>query len=173
MEQEKNNVSLNILGNQEAGRLVSIVRIQLKRTDKSLCGVGALNSPAAVKDMVQPIFDMSDREVFAVLSLDAKLLPVAFEVAAIGGIDSCIVDVPNIFKHAILSNASHVLCIHNHPSGDPTPSIEDFQITKRIKLSGDLLGISLVDHIVIGANTYYSFKEQGNLNFKNQESEAA
>ena len=173
MEQEKNNVSLDTLGNQEAGRWVSIVRIQMKRTDKGLCGVGALNSPAAVKDMVQPIFDMSDREVFAVLSLDAKLLPVAFEVVAVGGIDRCIVDVPNIFKHAILSNASHVLCIHNHPSGDPTPSTEDLQITKRIKLVGDLLGISLIDHIVLGGDTYYSFKELGDLKFKNQESEAA
>lgn len=173
MEQEKNNVSLDTLGNQEAGRWVSIVQIQMKRTDKSLCGVGALNSPAAVKDMVQPIFDMSDREVFAVLSLDAKLFPVEFEVVAVGGIDRCIVDVPNIFKHAILSNASHVLCIHNHPSGDPTPSTEDLQITKRIKLAGDLLGISLIDHIVIGADTYYSFKARGDLKFKNQESEAA
>ena len=173
MKQEKNNVSLDTLGNQEAGRWVSIVRIQMKRTDKGLCGVGALNSPAAVKDMVQPIFDMSDREVFAVLSLDAKLFPVAFEVAAVGGIDRCIVDVPNIFKHAILSNASHVLCIHNHPSGDPTPSTDDLQITKRIKLVGDLLGISLIDHIVLGGDTYYSFKELGDLKFKNQESEAA
>ena len=172
MEQEKNNKDFDSMKYLESGERVSIVQIQMKRTGKSLCGVGPLNSPAAVKDMVQPIFDMSDREVFAVLSLDAKLLPVAFEVVAVGGIDRCIVDVPNIFKHAILSNASHVLCIHNHPSGDPTPSTEDLQITKRIKLAGDLLGISLIDHIVIGADTYYSFKERGDLKFKNQESEA-
>ena len=171
MEQEKSNGCLDCIRNLESGGWVSVVQIQMKRTGKSLCGVGPFNSPAAVKDMVQPIFDTADREVFAVLSLDAKLLPVAFEVVAIGGIDRCIVDVPNIFKHAILSNASRVLCIHNHPSGDPAPSTEDLQITKRIKLAGDLLGIALVDHIIIGESTY-SFKEQGKLNFRNQENEA-
>ena len=101
MEQEKNNKDFDSMKYLKSGERVSIVQIQMKRTGKSLCGVGPLNSPAAVKDMVQPIFDMSDREVFAVLSLDAKLLPVAFEVVAVGGIDRCIVDVPNIFKHAI------------------------------------------------------------------------
>ena len=173
MEQEKNNKDLDSMKYLKSGERVSIVQIQMKRTDKSLCGVGPLNRPEAVTDMVKPIFDMADREVFAVISLDAKLFPVAFEVAAVGGIASCIVDVPNIFKHAILSNAAHVLCVHNHPSGDSTPSTEDLQITKRIKLAVDLLGISLVDHIVIGGVTYYSFKERGDLKFKNQESEAA
>lgn len=173
MEQEKNNKDLDRMKYLKSGERVSIVQIQMKRTDKSLCGGGPLNRPEAVTDMVKPIFDMADREVFAVISLDAKLLPVAFEVAAVGGIASCIVDVPNIFKHAILSNAVHVLCVHNHPSGDSTPSTEDFQITKRINLAGDLLGISLVDHIIIGEDTYYSFKEQGNLRFKNQENDAA
>ncbi len=173
MEREKSTGCLDSIKNLDSGGWISIVQIQMKRTGKSLCGVGALSSPTAVKDMVHPIFEIADREVFAVLSLDTKLLPVALEVAAVGGIDSCIVDVPNIFKHAILSNASHVLCIHNHPSGDPTPSTEDMRITKRIKLAGDLLGISLVDHIVICEDAYYSFKEQGDLNFKNQENEAA
>ena len=81
--------------------------------------------------------------------------------------------ISDITVSAKMRNASHVLCIHNHPSGDPTPSTEDLQITKRIKLVGDLLGISLIDHIVLGGDTYYSFKEQGNLRFKNQENDAA
>ena len=173
MEQEKDNKALDSMKDLESGERVSIVQIQMEKTDKSLCRGGPLNRPEAVTDMVKPIFDKADREVFAVLSLDAKLFPVAFEVAAVGGIASCIVDVPNIFKHAILRNAAHVLCVHNHPSGDSTPSAEDLQITKRIKLAGDLLGISLIDHIIIGEDTYYSFKEQGNLRFKNQENDAA
>ena len=172
MEQEKSNVYLDDIKQLQSGEWVSIVQLQMKRTGRSLCGAGTLNNPEAVKDMAQPIFDMADREVFAVLSLDTKLRPVAFEVAAVGGIVNCIVDVPNIFKHAILSNAAHVLCIHNHPSGDLNPSTDDIRLTKRIKLAGDVLGITLVDHIIIGEGAYYSFREQSNLNFKNQENEA-
>ena len=173
MEQEKSNKDLDSIKCLESGGRVSIVQIQMKRTDKSLRGSGPINRPEAVTDMVKPIFNMADREVVAVISLDARLFPVAFEVVAVGGIASCIVDVSNIFKHAILCNAAHVLCVHNHPSGDSSPSTEDLQITKRIKLAGDLLGISLTDHIIIGKDTYYSFKEQGNLKFENQENDAA
>lgn len=64
---------------------------------------------------------------------------------------------------ACLSSAAAILCIHNHPSGDPTPSSEDIAITKRLSEAGELMGIKLLDHIIVGDGTYLSFTERGLL----------
>jgi len=69
----------------------------------------------------------------------------------------------DIFREAILNNAVKILCIHNHPSGNPVPSKSDKLVTKRIKESGELLGILLLDHVVIGENSYYSFVEENEI----------
>jgi len=87
--------------------------------------------------------------------------PLAVEIAAVGGMDNCQVDIKNIFKHALLTNASCIICFHNHPSGDSSPSKEDFRITGRIKEAGELLGVSLMDHIIIGDGEYYSLRKMG------------
>ena len=68
-----------------------------------------------------------------------------------------------VFKVAILSNAYSILLAHNHPSGDTTPSQEDLNITKRIKSASEIMGIPILDHLIIGSNGYYSFKENGEL----------
>ena len=66
-----------------------------------------------------------------------------------------------MFKAALLANAAAIIVSHNHPSGDPTPSADDVDLTRRLAAAGELLGISLLDHIVIGDGRYYSFKESG------------
>ena len=97
-----------------------------------------------------------------VLSLNGRLEPQAVEIAAVGGISSCSVDIRSLFKHALLNNAEFVICVHNHPSGDPGPSREDEEITGRIRSAGALLGIELVDHIILGeGDAYYSFRDHG------------
>ena len=71
-------------------------------------------------------------------------------------------DIRSLFKHALLNNAEFVICVHNHPSGDPGPSREDEEITGRIRSAGALLGIELVDHIILGeGDAYYSFRDHG------------
>ena len=97
------------------------------------------------------------------LCRNTNLEPLAVEIAAVGGINSCCIDIKNIFKGAILSNAACVICFHNHPSGNPRPSREDFMITQRMKMAGEILGVALADHIVIGKDGFYSFKEHGRL----------
>jgi DNA repair protein RadC len=97
-----------------------------------------------------------------VMSLGSAITPVALEVVAVGGVSSCVVDTRDLFKHAILSDASKIICFHNHPSGEPKPSREDYHITGRIKEAGVLLGIELLDHIVIGSEgRYVNFREEG------------
>ena len=97
-----------------------------------------------------------------VCAVDTQLKPVSIQITGVGTIDSCLYSVPEIFKMALLSNAASILLFHNHPSGDPSPSREDIQCTRRIAEAGKLLGIILQDHIILGDNDcYYSFKEAG------------
>ena len=66
-----------------------------------------------------------------------------------------------VFKEALKRSAASLICLHNHPSGDPTPSMEDIEVTKRLKESGQVLGIEMLDHVIIGDRKYISLKEQG------------
>ena len=107
-----------------------------------------------------PLFASCDREKFYILCLDSKLEPITVELAFMGGLSQCNVSIPEIFKTAILSNCNSIMCFHNHPSGSTNPSKEYRIITDRIKKAGELLGIKLLDHIIIGDNDeYYSFAE--------------
>lgn len=149
------------------GKKVGIVHLHMVREERGLYGMKQFTSPREIVGMVRPLLMLSDREMVVVLSLSAQMEPLALEIAAVGGVDSCYVDIKSIFKHALLSNAVNIICFHNHPSGDPDPSEEDYQITRRIRKAGGLLGISLTDHIVIGSEGYYSFREQGILSSPN------
>lgn len=140
---------------------VSMIRLQMIKEDKTLCGMKCFSSPLEAVEAVRPLFDLADREMVLVISLNTRLEPMAAEVVAVGGINMCSVDMRNIFKHALLNNASYVICFHNHLSGDLKPSGEDQAITGRIRECGKLLGVFLVDHIIVGEAGFYSFKEQG------------
>ena len=104
-----------------------------------------------------------DREAFVVLLLDLKNRVTGVHVVSVGSLAASLVHPREVFKTAILGNAAAVLVVHNHPSGDPTPSREDREITTRLKASGELLGIPLIDHIVVAEDGYRSFSEGGLL----------
>lgn len=80
-----------------------------------------------------------------------------------GTLDASLVSIRSIFREGIRANASYVVILHNHPSGDPNPSREDYLVTEKVKKAGELLEIPLIDHIIIGDNYYYSFKEHEEL----------
>jgi DNA repair protein RadC len=84
-------------------------------------------------------------------------------LVSIGSLNQSIVHPRDTFKTALLSNAAAILCIHQHPTGDPTPSSEDIAITRRLKEAGEIMGIKLLDHIIIGDGEYLSFVERGLL----------
>jgi len=104
----------------------------------------------------------SDREMFVCFFLDAKNHLIQDEIHSIGTVDTSAVYPREIFKSALLYGASSIICIHNHPSGDPDPSVHDTEITKNIVWGGHLLGIKILDHIIVGDNDrYYSYGDQG------------
>ena len=107
----------------------------------------------------------ADREYLIATSLDNKLHPINYSVVSIGTANASFADPKEIFKNLILSNATAFMLMHNHPAGDPSPSAEDFAVTKKLADAGSTLDIPLVDHVVYGSGTgkYYSFKENGHL----------
>ncbi len=109
--------------------------------------------------IVNKYLNGADREHLVLLTIDTKGNINSISTVSIGSLNSSIVHPREVFKPAILSNAAAIILAHNHPSGDPTPSHEDIGITNRIKGAGNILGIELLAHIIIGDNCPISFKE--------------
>ncbi len=156
----------NIVNESMANKPVGIIQLKMVRESRTLYGADPFTSPEKAAELVKPLLITADREMVLVMSLTAKMEALAVEIVAVGGLDVCCFDMRNIFKHSLLNNAACILCFHNHPSGDPIPSKEDVQITRRMKEAGEILGIRLVDHIIIGNERYFSFKEHGELDDK-------
>jgi DNA repair protein RadC len=115
-------------------------------------------------DVLAPFFDGSLVERFGVLTLDTKHRVTGWDVLSVGTLDATVVHPRDVFRVAILQNAGALIVAHNHPSGDPTPSPDDVELTRRLRAAGIVMGIDLIDHIVIGeAGSYASFRERGEL----------
>ena len=139
---------------------VGIVSLKLIKENSVLYETRTIRSPYDAYKLIKNFLIDSDREKFVVACLDTKNQPVNVSVVSIGSVNSAIVHPREVFKVAMLSNASKIICFHNHPSGNLKCSKEDENITNRLKECGEILGIELVDHIIVGDNdTYFSFKE--------------
>lgn len=98
-------------------------------------------------------------EVFAILCLTTKHRVIAYHEVSRGTLDSALAHPREVFKAALLANAAAIIAAHNHPSGDPTPSPDDVALTRRLAEAGEVIGIPVLDHIIVGDGRYYSFKE--------------
>ena len=103
---------------------------------------------------------LADREVFVVLHLNARNKVIEKEIVSMGILDSCLIHPREVFKKAIIKSAHSIITVHNHPGGSLTPSIEDLDAWKKLIDAGDLLGISVLDHIIVTSQGYYSQKEE-------------
>lgn len=104
-----------------------------------------------------------EQEQFQVILLDVKNHVLGIELISMGGVADVSAHPREVFRPAIRRNASAVILCHNHPSGDPSPSPDDTALTARLKAAGDLLGVDVLDHVIIGDNRYASFRERGLL----------
>lgn len=119
----------------------------------------SIRSPQDVSRLLMEEMRYLEKEQFRVLLLNTKHQVLAIEVVSLGDLTSTIVHPREIFKEAVRRAAAAVILAHNHPSGDPTPSREDLEITRRITEAGKILGIEVLDHIIIGDNRYISLRE--------------
>jgi DNA repair protein RadC len=103
------------------------------------------------------------KEHFFTVHLDGKNRIICLDLVSIGSLNQSIVHPREVFKTSLSTSAAALLLVHNHPSGDPSPSSEDISITRRLKEGGELLGIKVLDHVIVGYDGYLSFVEKGLL----------
>lgn len=120
-----------------------------------------IQSPEDVASLVMEDMRYLDREIFKAILLNIKNQVLAVETISVGTLDCSIVHPRELFKAAIRKSSAGIILLHNHPSGDPTPSREDIEITKRFYQGGEILGISVLDHVIIGDNKFISLKAKG------------
>lgn len=120
-----------------------------------------ITSPLDVKDLLMEEMRFLEKEHFKAILLNTKNHVISIEDISIGSLNSSIVHPREVFKPAIKRSSASVILVHNHPSGDPTPSREDIEVTSRLVNAGNVLGIAVLDHVIIGNNSILSLKEQG------------
>jgi len=135
-------------------------RVTLVCEESSSLSAVPIQTSTAAAALLRPCFQGLDREQFVVCGLDAKHHVIGLNVVSVGSLSLSIVHPREVFKALILMNAAAWLCAHNHPSGDVAPSQEDRVLTKRLRDAGELLGITLLDHVILG-DRFYSFADQG------------
>ena len=116
--------------------------------------------PGSVAAYYMELLCHQTREMVVVAFFDTRSHFITDEVHSIGSHNASIVSAREIFQSALKANADHVILLHNHPSGDPSPSREDREITAQVASAGEIMGVPLADHIIIGDHCYYSFKEK-------------
>ena len=140
------------------------IRVQLVREGTRQEYGKRISSSQDVVELVAPDLNKYDREVFLSLLLNTKNMPIGVDEVSIGCLNSSIIHPRELFKSAVLASASSLILIHNHPSGDPEPSREDLELTKRLVKAGDLMGIKILDHVIIAGDGYLSLLDRGLMN---------
>lgn len=138
----------------------------------SLYNTEPVSNPEIANKLIRTEMKYLDRESLVVLNLDYQLHPINFNVVSIGCDNKSSFKLSDVFKTSILSSASCIMLFHNHPSGNPNPSEDDIDVTKRMINAGSLLDINLMDHIIVGGDTYYSFRKSMNYLFELRRNES-
>lgn len=146
---------------RQPAKRVNIVSLKMVRENSFLYPERSVKSPEDAYKLAKQFLVEADREYFLVACLDTKNQPTAIHFCHVGSLNSSIVHPREVFKSAILSNSASIIVAHNHPSGDSTPSREDIEVTKRLVEAGKIIGIEVLDHIIVGDETFTSLKEKG------------
>jgi len=150
---------INGIGFAKACQIHALFELN-KRHSSSKKDIKHISSAKEVFDLLSERLSNEKQETFLILMLNSKHYVIGIEEISKGILDSAIVHPREIFKHAIKNSASKIVLAHNHPSGDPQPSEEDKTITQRLIEAGELLGIPVLDHVIIGKDTYWSFNKK-------------
>ena len=125
-----------------------------------------LNNAGKVVQLLGEEIKQYDREVIAIINMHTDSKPINMTIASIGELNSALANPREILKASILSNAAGIVMLHNHPSGSPTPSISDINQTRMLTNACKTMEMQLLDHIIIGSGSYYSFADEYTYNFK-------
>lgn len=151
------------IGQAKALQLLAGIELGKRVARSSLGDVVTVRSPYDAAMYMMEEMRYLKKEHFVCLFLNTKNHIIGKETLSMGTLNASLVHPREVFRAAIRISSASIICMHNHPSGDPAPSPEDIQITKRLVEAGTLLGIEILDHLIIGDGTFVSLKEQGYL----------
>ena len=154
----------------ETNRGLDLVRIRMI-PDRTLVSPTPVSTPEEAVNLITREFGDLDREVFMILNMTCHLQVINLDICSVGTLNYTVVHPREVFKSSILSNASSVLLIHNHPSGELEPSREDIDLTERMVSAGKILGIEVLDHLIIGTRerAYTSLRDRGVMEFPDRD----
>lgn len=151
------------IGAARAARLHAAFELGRRAVTRSAGERPVLDSPAKVARYLAPHFSQHREERFGVIMLDSKCRLIRAETLSVGTLDASLAHPREIFRAATLASAAAVVVFHNHPSGDPRPSLDDQDLTRRLVAAGAVMGIDVMDHIVLGDACWFSFREASML----------
>jgi DNA repair protein RadC len=149
------------VGEAKAAQIKAAIELGRRLNDIVPEGKPTINSPEEAAQVVKYEMQALDQEELRVLLLDTRNHLLGNEQVYLGSVSTAQVHLGDIFKHAVRRNATAIIVVHNHPSGDPTPSPDDVAITRELVKAGELMGVKVLDHIIIGQGRHVSMKERG------------
>ncbi|MGE7666177.1 RadC family protein [Ureibacillus composti] len=154
-------ISIKGIGEAKAVQLLAAIELGRRLSQKQVDSRYTIRSPKDAADYLIPEMSSLRQEHFVALFLNVKNQILHKQTIFIGSLNSSIVHPREIFREAVKRSAASIICAHNHPSGVPTPSPEDIEVTKRLLEAGFIIGIELIDHVIIGDHQFISLKEKG------------
>ncbi len=151
------------IGTVKAIQLKCLAEITKRMTKAVRLREVSLNSASSVASYYMEELRHENREKLMLCMFDSQSVLLGDEIISIGTVNASLVSPREIFIRALMQQAVHIILLHNHPSGIPLPSTQDKLVTRRVQECGEMLGIRLSDHIIIGDNQYFSFKEENLL----------
>jgi DNA repair protein RadC len=156
-------IKVSGVGRPRAARLLAAVELGRRAVSQTGDDRPRFSTPSDIGRYLLPLHGGHREERFGVVMLDSKRRLIRAETISVGTLDASLAHPREIFRTATLASACSIAVFHNHPSGDPMPSTDDVILTSRLVAAGELMGIEVIDHIVLGAGRWYSFREAGLL----------
>lgn len=160
---DKELAQQNGMGPAKASQLRAALELGKRVSTLSAATRPVIRSPLDVSRLLMEEMRHLDREQFRTVHLNTKNQVLEVELVSVGSLSSSIVHPREVFKNPLRNSVAHLILVHNHPSGDPGPSREDVEVTRRLTEAGKILGVEILDHIIIGDNRFSSLKEEGLL----------
>jgi len=151
------------VGAARAAQIVAAIELGRRTLTRRSAARWQIKLPRDAAEYLMPRFGGRGVEQFGVLLLDMKFRVIRSAILTSGTLNSTIVQPREVFRVATIGGAAAIVVFHNHPSGDPTPSPEDVELTQRLAAGGVLMGIDMLDHVILGEGRYWSFRERGTL----------
>lgn len=151
------------IGLAKSVQIKAAVELGLRLSSQIKRRSAVMTSPADVASYLMDEMRFLEKEHFRAMLLNIKNHLISVEDISVGSLNSSIVHPREVFKPAIRRSSASIILVHNHPSGDPTPSREDLEVTRRLVEAGRIIGIEVIDHVIIGNGSYVSLKEKGKI----------